>query len=1556
MRKKTKTRALSLLLALVMILGLSPGTARATGGTAADYFEGFPLVADPGTGTTQWTVSGGMLQSGNKGKANSSSTLKLTFTQDTHISFEYKVSCEKKYDYFTINGGSQESGNLDWQLFSKEVQNGEILTIVYKKDSSGDKYDDRVYLRNFSCGEGVTVTFHNGDETATQTVYGGAGTLKANPFVKDHAVFTGWATAEGGEVAYTDGARIEVTGALDLYAVWAAAYVVTFRDGTKTTTQNIIQGGKLDNLPVAAGKNGYTFDGWFHDETELTNETEIINDITYTAKYSPITYTIRFNANSGSGTMEDITAVYDQSTALPSCVFTREGYHFLGWNTSSYSSSATYKDGAEVKNLQNRQDAVQTLYAVWAGDAVPVTIDLNYDGSENTTRQCVVGENYNYISTENGKTFSTLADPKREGYNFKGWFTAAEGGEKITNQYKFKSTESVILYAHWAKAVTVTFDANGGTCYTKNKTIDKGSAYGSLPSASLSGKKFLGWFIAAEGGEQADNTTIFNEDTTLYAHFRNYQITVSFDANGGTGNMEPLICESGVATQLPVCAFTPPAGRRFARWTTIKNPSSWESPKYYDDGAEYSWSSSYNDSSATLYAVWEEGEPEQPDPPKPDTPSQELLDAVEALGQWYKLYPVFGTDTNAVSMVQADLAKKGYADVSVSVKEVTAINGLDDGTSGIADDGAITYFYADPNGMRGAWFGSYHVDFVLSKGSGSVTLSDVPVTVYWDVDKVKETMKTEILDHVTLDAEASADLSLPRVVDGRRWTQISWQSSDENIISISGKNQSTADTLFDPYVGVVKQGSESKTVTLTATFTFQRTNTMNGGAEKPITLDKVFTVTVPPMDGVQVEEIRQGLLAKLNAGFEKAGLTDAATGKKLTAENGVYTAFNDIQFPTTRDFGVDGKYYPVTITAGGGEILKAPDVNNAARVEVYRPGVGQPDGTGTITVTLRDKDTSVTVSREFTIRVPALTQTEIDAELALMEKVKTAYFDGIKGSNDTKNNVRTDLSPFFEVFEGEDGELVWVRVEADRAGRGIIPVPMEGWEELELWRLFRSSNPNVISHENLIVTRQTEAKAVTVTSRLSSETLGRYGELYLKFPERYPQYAGLEALYYQEVTTGPSAQPEGRRMARAAAQPAADTIVVRGTRDPDSTVTKVETLDNITFSLTGLDGEEWLSASYTGLDETSTVYDILTRALSEHGGYAVRNKGTYIASIKGPRGELKEKQYGDDSGWMYRVNGKIPRFYAGACFLRSGDAIQMFYTRDANKDDPNYSRPSGGSSGSSSGGSSPGGKTEQTNAPSVKKSDRADTYTVTLPKGGSGPQLVTIPDVKQGRLVVIVHADGREEVIKKSTLENGRAKFLLEQDAAVKVVDYVSPFTDVAGSAWYSSAVDFVSGRGLFAGVRQNSFAPNLPLTRGMLAAVLFRLEEPGAQGVKAPFADVADGSWYEQGTAWAAEAGIVSGYGNGRFGPNDKITREQLAVMLFRYARLLELNTGGRDSLTEFSDCGAVSPWAQDAVAWAVDSGIISGLPNGSLAPAGTATRAEAAAMLERFVNFMLK
>ena len=174
-------------------------------------------------------------------------------------------------------------------------------------------------------------------------------------------------------------------------------------------------------------------------------------------------------------------------------------------------------------------------------------------------------------------------------------------------------------------------------------------------------------------------------------------------------------------------------------------------------------------------------------------------------------------------------------------------------------------------------------------------------------------------------------------------------------------------------------------------------------------------------------------------------------------------------------------------------------------------------------------------------------------------------------------------------------------------------------------------------------------------------------------------------------------------------------------------------------------------------------------------------------------------------------------------------------------------------------------------------------YQITLPKDTTGSVLVTIPDVSQGDLLVIVHADGTQEVVKKSVIQGGKAYLMLEENATVKVVEYASAFTDVREDAWYAGAVDFTAGRGLFSGVGDGSFAPNETLSRGMVVTVLYALEAPGAQKTEDLFADVPGDAWYAQGTAWAVETGIVSGYGDGQFGPNDAITREQLALMLNR-------------------------------------------------------------------------
>lgn len=192
---------------------------------------------------------------------------------------------------------------------------------------------------------------------------------------------------------------------------------------------------------------------------------------------------------------------------------------------------------------------------------------------------------------------------------------------------------------------------------------------------------------------------------------------------------------------------------------------------------------------------------------------------------------------------------------------------------------------------------------------------------------------------------------------------------------------------------------------------------------------------------------------------------------------------------------------------------------------------------------------------------------------------------------------------------------------------------------------------------------------------------------------------------------------------------------------------------------------------------------------------------------------------------------------------------------------------------------------------------------------------------------------------------------LTEAEAAFAALTNVLPFTDVAKDAWYFDAVQYVYENELFNGTGATSFSPNAQMNRAMLATVLYRLAgEPAVTGEGAAFTDVAQGTWYTDAVAWASGSGIVTGYGDGLFGSTDSITREQLAVMLYRYAQLMKLDTAVSKDLSAFTDAGTVSTWATDAMAWAYGEGLITGRTATTLVPQGTATRAEVATIFMRF------
>ena len=179
-----------------------------------------------------------------------------------------------------------------------------------------------------------------------------------------------------------------------------------------------------------------------------------------------------------------------------------------------------------------------------------------------------------------------------------------------------------------------------------------------------------------------------------------------------------------------------------------------------------------------------------------------------------------------------------------------------------------------------------------------------------------------------------------------------------------------------------------------------------------------------------------------------------------------------------------------------------------------------------------------------------------------------------------------------------------------------------------------------------------------------------------------------------------------------------------------------------------------------------------------------------------------------------------------------------------------------------------------------------------------------------------------------------------------------NPFTDVSEKDWFYGDVMFVYENGLMLGTSKTLFSPHGTATRGMMATILWRMEGSPAPKGKNSFTDVEAGKWYADAITWTAENGIFAGYGKDKFGPDDPITREQLAAIFYRYADYKGYDLTVKGNLDKFKDADKITDYAKTAMQWAVGSGLVKGKSGNLLDPQGMATRAEIAAMLHRFIE----
>ncbi len=244
--------------------------------------------------------------------------------------------------------------------------------------------------------------------------------------------------------------------------------------------------------------------------------------------------------------------------------------------------------------------------------------------------------------------------------------------------------------------------------------------------------------------------------------------------------------------------------------------------------------------------------------------------------------------------------------------------------------------------------------------------------------------------------------------------------------------------------------------------------------------------------------------------------------------------------------------------------------------------------------------------------------------------------------------------------------------------------------------------------------------------------------------------------------------------------------------------------------------------------------------------------------------------------------------------------------------------------------------------------ERGTEIKITVKGGGAAKVELPAKGVTPGTVAVLVSRDGTGTVVRKSVpTENGVA-LTVRGSALIRLEDRGRSFPDVPAGGWKAEAAAFVSAREILNGGTDGMFRPEAPITRAMLAVALHNLEGNPPSGTAAAFLDVSEDAWYAEAVAWASESGIMTGYTGEIFGPNDQITREQLAVMLWRAA--------GRpvpfSRTLPFTDAAQAAEYAREALCWAVERGVMSGRAGGILDPKGIATRAQAAQMLKNYLE----
>ena len=500
-----------------------------------------------------YTFTGWYTELGGQGtKITKSSTVRFTGTQTLYAGYRGKavtLTCNANGGTLSSTGRTVYYGE-PFGTLPKPSRSGYVFDGWYTAASGGNRIAEEdivlltadtelyahwsmvTYKISFDANGGIA------SSDSKQVVYGEA--YGALPYAtRDGYTFLGWYTSTTGTTALSETDIVKTAANKTYYAKWQAnKYTVTFamNGGTASTrSKQVTFGSSYGTLPTPK-RTGYTFAGWYTKDTygskrTSTSKVDIAGNHTLYAKWKSEIYVVTFGPNGGTVAVRDVAVpVGTVYSAFPTPE--REGYDFTGWYTTSATAS-----GVRVTSLSG----TDILYARWQGKKYPVTFEP-------------LGGAPLYQSTKTyGEAYGELPSPSKAGFTFSGWYTAPEGGTKVTATTTVKTAGAHTLYARWKSVSSkLSYDANGGKAITTTKTVTSGNAYGTLAEPARTGYAFEGWYTAPSGGQRVTSDTIVTATAnhTLYAHWAILHPVIKFMANGGK------VYENGLKTAGTELSYT----------------------------------------------------------------------------------------------------------------------------------------------------------------------------------------------------------------------------------------------------------------------------------------------------------------------------------------------------------------------------------------------------------------------------------------------------------------------------------------------------------------------------------------------------------------------------------------------------------------------------------------------------------------------------------------------------------------------------------------------------------------------------------------------------------------------------------------------------------------------------------------------------------------------------------------------------------------------------------------------------------------------------------------